>query len=116
MAPAGPNPALLLVKTHSSSESVPDPSKIAPPFVKLPCAKVRPETFTLALVARNIRLLALPLTVSVLAPGPTIFMSLFKVTGPLVSVIVPVTFGAKVIKFSGTTLRIAWRREPWPPF
>src|SRR5207248_1069991 len=55
-----------------------------------------------------------PLTVSTPAPGPLMFMTPPRKSGPLVNLIVPVTPGAKLTMPKPPVSMIAWRSEPGP--
>ena len=61
---------------------------------------------------KNTRLVALPSTAKLAAPGPLIVTLLFTVKLPLVSVIGPVT--AKLIVVPSSASASAWRSEPAP--
>src|SRR6266571_1036669 len=79
----------------------------------LPFMIVRLEIVTvLAEAMWNTRLMALPFTARLAAPGPEMVMLLFTTSSPLVNPMVPVT--AKLIVSPSFTMASALRSEPGP--
>jgi hypothetical protein len=81
--------------------------------VALPFVMVNPEMVTVLPEAMwNKRLMALPFTARLAAPGPEMVMLSFTMSSPVVNTIVPVT--AKVIVSASFAMARAWRNEPGP--
>ena len=84
------------------------------PPVAAPAVTVRFEMLTVPVVMLKTRLLLLPETANTTAPGPVIVKFLAMGISPLVSVMVPVTAGAKVIVAPSQAIATMSRSEPTP--
>src|SRR6266446_5088950 len=106
-------PLIVQLVTVSSDLLFQMPPPTAP--AALPLAIVRLAITTLeACRTWNTRLAWLPLTASMLAPGPRIVTPFVMSNSPLVNTIVPVTLGQKVIASPSLALATAARKEPGP--